>query len=337
MTPQTSVDGDAPASPWSTVARTIALLTVLTSVLLTVFAWPAARSSIHDVPLVVAGPPALRAHARATLDERLPGGFDIIEVADTATAEHLVRDRTALGAIDLSSGTPQVSIASAAGPAVAQALQGLASHLGQTGPGVPVRDLAALPADDPRGAGLATGTLPLAMGGLLAAVLLIKLVRGRIRRAVGAVASAVTAALAAAAILQFWLGSLSGSYLANTGAIALTIAAIASTALGLESVVGSKGIGITALVMLLIGNAVSGAATAPEMLPRWAGTLGQLLPPGAGSRLLRSTAFFDGRGVTHAVVVLAVWISLGAALYLVGLMRLHPRAHTEPVAVPVPA
>ncbi|MEV0629454.1 hypothetical protein ACI2LC_42885 [Nonomuraea wenchangensis] len=37
-----------------------------------------------------------------------------------------------------------------------------------------------------------------------------------------------------AAILQFWLGSLSGAYWANTGAVALTFAATSLSILGLK-------------------------------------------------------------------------------------------------------
>ncbi|MFJ8579475.1 hypothetical protein [Micromonospora sp. NPDC093277] len=66
---------------------------------------------------------------------------------------------------------------------------------------------------------------------------------------------------------------------------------------------------------------MSGTATAPEMLPGWSGTLGQLLPPGAGGRLLRSTAFFDGHGATHSITVLATWLMLGVLLCLAGSLR----------------
>jgi hypothetical protein len=224
---------DASPSPWTAVARAVALLTVAVSVLLTAFAWPSVRSSVHDVPIAVAGPaPAVR-QISAALDERL-------------------------------------------------------------------RDLVPLPADDPRGAGLAAAALPLVMGGLLAAFLLTRLVLGTTRRVIGALAFAVTGGLALGAILQFWLGSLTGSYWANTGAVALTIAATSLTILGLECVLGYTGLGLGAATMMLIGNPLSGTATAPEMLPGWSGTLGQLLPPGAGGRLLRSTAFFDSHHTVGA-------------------------------------
>ncbi|MEV0029726.1 hypothetical protein [Nocardia sp. NPDC050793] len=321
MTPRAPLATDTLPSRWPTVAAAVLLLTAVTSVLLTAFAWPSVRSSVHDVPIAVAGPASAIAPIRTALDRRLPGGFEITEAADTAAAEQLVRDRQVYGAIDLSSGTPQVIVASAASTAVAQTLQTIATGLGQTdrsGTAVAVHDLAALPADDPRGAGLAAGALPLVMGGLLAAVLLTRLVHGAVRRITGALAFAVTGGLAVTAILQFWFGSLSGYYPANAGVVALTIAATSLTVLGLESLLGLLGIGIGAVAMMLIGNPLSGTATAPEMLPGWSGALGQLLPPGAGGRLLRSTAFFDGRGGASAVTVLVAWVALGAVLCLAG-------------------
>ncbi|MFD0366165.1 hypothetical protein ACFQZZ_32410 [Nocardia sp. GCM10030253] len=328
-TPLAPLITDALPSRWPTVTRAVALLTAITGVLLVAFAWPSVRSSVHDVPIAVAGPAPAVAQIRTALEQRLPGGFEITEVADTADAEQLIRDRQVYGAIDLSNGTPQVILASAASTAVAQTLQNMATGLGQAGSTpVAVRDLAALPAEDPRGAGLAAGALPLVMGGLLAAVLLIRLVHGTGRRIAGALAFAVTGGLTVTAILQFWFGSLSGSYPANVGAVALTIAATSLTVLGLESMLGIAGIGIGAVAMMLIGNPLSGTATAPEMLPGWSGTLGQLLPPGAGGRLLRSTAFFDGRGATQAVTVLVAWIVLGAVLCLVGGLRASRAANS---------
>lgn len=319
MSTQTQPAADASPSPWSMVAGAVALLTVSISLLLTAFAWPSVRSSVHDVPIAVAGPAPAVKQITAALDQRLPDAFEITEVADTAAAEQLIRDRKVYGAIDVSSGAPHVITASAGSTAVAQTLQSVASGLSQaqgTSKAVAVRDLIPLPGDDPRGVGLAAGSLPLVMGGLLAAVLLTRLVRGTAHRVTAALAFAITGGLAVAAILQFWLGSLNGSYWANTAAIALTIAATSLSILGLESLLGYAGFGLGAATMMLIGNPLSGTTTAPEMLPGWSGALGQLLPPGAGGQLLRSTAFFDGQGITHSVIVLASWLTLGLLLSL---------------------
>ncbi|MFF7484071.1 ABC transporter permease [Streptomyces luteogriseus] len=338
MSAQAATAADVSPSPWPTVVRAVALLTVTISLLLTAFAWPSVRSSVHDVPIAVAGPAAAVKRITPVLDRRLPDGFKVTEVADTATAEQLIRDRKVYGAIDLSSGTPQVITASAGSTAVAQTLNTIATGLGQAqGPGTAVaaRDLVPLPAEDPRGSGLAAGALPLVMGGLLAALLLTRLVHGSVHRVTGALSFALTGGLAAAAILQFWLGSLDGSYWANSGAVALTIAATSLTIMGLESLLGYAGFGLGAATMMLIGNPLSGTATAPEMLPGWSGTLGQLLPPGAGGQLLRSTAFFDGHGATAAATVLATWFTLGTVQCLAGnLRRRSTTTAADPAARP---
>ena len=309
MSTEVPADADADAttpSPWSKVAAAVALLTVIISVLLTAFAWPSVRSSVHDVPIAVVGPAVgERARFPPPSSKRLPDAFDITTVANTAAAEQLIRDREVYGAIDVSAGTPQVITASAASASVAQTLQSVGTALNQAqaqgaGTAVTVRDLVALPADDPRGAGLAAGALPLVMGGLLAAFLLSNRLKGTGRRVTGALAFAVVGGLVLTAILQFCLGSLSGSYLANSSAVALSIAATSLTLLGLESLLGYAGFGLGSVTMMLIGNPLSGSGSAPEMLPGWSGTLGQLLPPGAGAHLLRSTAFFDGAGGASA-------------------------------------
>ncbi|WP_051787214.1 MULTISPECIES: hypothetical protein [Streptomyces] len=335
MSTQAAPAANASPSPWPTVARAVALLTVSISLLLTAFAWPSVRSSVHDVPIAVAGPATAVKQITLVLDQRLPDGFEVTEVADTAAAEQLIRAREVYGAIDLSSGTPEVITASAGSTAVAQTLSSIAAGLGQeqgTATAAAARDLVPLSADDPRGAGLAAGALPLVMGGLLAALLLTRLVQGGVRRVTGALAFAITGGLAVAAILQFWLGSLDGSYWANCGAIALTIAATSLTILGLESLLGYVGFGLGAAIMMLIGNPLSGTATAPEMLPGWSGSLGQLLPPGAGGQLLRSTAFFGGHGATHAATVLATWLTLGMVLCLAGNLRRRPATTIQDTA-----
>jgi hypothetical protein len=303
MAAQVPLGADTSLSPWPTIARAVILLTAAIGVLLTAFVWPSVRSSVHDVPIAVAGP--------------------------TAAVKQLY------GAIDVSTGTPQVITASAASAAVAQTLQNVATALSQaqgTTTATAVRDLAPLPADDPRGAGLAAGALPLVMGGLLAALVLTGLVRGTTRRITAALAFAITGGLAVAAILQFWLGSLDGTYLANSGAITLTIAAISLCILGLESLLGYAGLGLGAAAMMLIGNPLSGAATAPEMLPGWSGALGQLLPPGAGGQLLRSTAFFDGHGAAHSVIVLTIWLAFGVVLCLASGLRTRRTASVAGMA-----
>jgi hypothetical protein len=76
------------------------------------------------------------------------------------------------------------------------------------------------------------------------------------------------------------------------------------------------------------------------MLPGWSGHVGQLLPPGAGVHLLRSTAYFDGHGTGDSVLVLLAWLAPGAVLTLIGHHRSRrvpsPALIPENAAEPVP-
>ncbi|WP_378027438.1 hypothetical protein [Actinoplanes sp. GCM10030250] len=111
------------------MAKAVALLTLIISVLVTAFAWPAVRSSVHDI--AIAGPAAAVDQVSAALDQRLPDAFDVTRVDDTAAAETLIRDREVYGAIDVSTGTPQVLVASAGSAAIAQTLQSVGAALSQ--------------------------------------------------------------------------------------------------------------------------------------------------------------------------------------------------------------
>ncbi|TWD74898.1 hypothetical protein FB561_6333 [Kribbella amoyensis] len=320
------------------VAVVVLLLTALLTVLLIAFAWPAARSQPRDLPLGIAGPPQAVTQLTSSLDQAMPGGFEIKAYADRAAAVRAIENRDVYGAIVADPQTPEVLTASAGGPAVAQILTQLAGRIGaQQGVAPKVTDVVPLPADDPRGTGLAAGALPLVIGGIAAAGMLTQLVRGGGRRMAGALAFAVTGGLALAAVLQFWLGSFEGSYWANSGVIALSIAAISLTLLGLEWLIGTAGLALGAATMMLLGNPLSGMTSAPEMLPGGWGALGQLLPPGAGGTALRSVGFFDGAGAGRPLLVLGCWLVLGLLLCAAGAGRDRTRraVPARPEASPV--
>jgi hypothetical protein len=82
--------------------------------------------------------------------------------------------------------------------------------------------------------------------------------------------------------------------------------------------------------MILIGNPFAAAAAAPELLPQPVGGIGQLMPPGAGANLLRSTGSFDGAGAAEYIAVLAAWTLVGLAALVVAEARERgssPKAH----------
>ena len=314
---------------WLAGAQAVVGLTLLLTLVLVAFVWPATQIAPRDLPVGLAAPDQVAAQIEQGLNRGAEGALEITRVADRAEAERLIRDREIYGAIVVDPGGASVLTASAASPAVAQILGQLANGLGQAfGQQPQIVDVVPLPAEDPRGAGLAAAALPLVIGGVAAAALLTRVLSGAFARLVGVLSLAVVAGLAMAAVLQFWMGSLEGSYWANAGVLALAIAASATVLLGLERLLGYAGLGLGAAVLLLLGNPLSGLTSAPELLPRGWSELGQLLPPGAAGTALRSVAFFDGAGSGRALVVLLSWLGVGIVLSL--LLRSRRSAKDAP-------
>ncbi len=309
----------APGRPDRPEARTAAgialALTVLLAGMLALFAWPAARSAPADLPIVLAGPAPLTAQVSAALDQARPGAFSVTTVATRDDAVSAIREQRAYGALVLGPTGAEVLTASARSPVVAQLLGQLGGQLAG-GRGLPVTttDLVPLPTDDPRGAGLVAGLLPIILGGLACAAVSSGALRRRRARITAALGFSVLGGLTLTWLLHSWLGSIGGAYWPAAGVLVLGVAAVALAVLGLTHVLGRAGLALGALLMMLLGNALSGAAGAPELLPAGWGAAGQLLPAGATNSALRSVAFFDGAGATRPLLVLACWAGLGLLL-----------------------
>ncbi|MCS3876551.1 hypothetical protein M2359_000180 [Gordonia amarae] len=296
-------------------------LTLLLGIMLCAFALPAIHTGAHGITLGVAGPQDAVDKVRA-LD-----GFDVREYSSADEARTAIEQRKIYGALIVGDDNIEIMTASAASAQAAQVI-------GQAGPPLALRmkkgwtitDVRPFPADDPRGAGLSGGALPLALGGWIAAILIMQLIATTRNRLLAVFAFAVVGGLALTAIIQFGFGTLDGNYLLTSLAAMLGISATAMGVLGLRELLGGVGIGIAAVLLILLGNPLSGLSSAPEMLPSPWGQIGQLLPPGATGALLRGVGLFDGHGTTHALVVLICWLVVGLGFYFLGLRRAAAKA-----------
>ena len=301
-------------------------LLALQAALVLLFVAPTRAPEPHGLPVGVVGP------AGALHGE----GLDVHPYADADAARTAIREREVYGALVPAEG--RVLVATAASPVVAQQLRELGASAnaapggtaaGGAANGLLVEDVVPAASGDPRGAVLNLVFLPLMIACFpLAAVLgRMRLPRGRM---LGLVTGfAVLSGLALTAMLQA-MDALPGPYLAVSGVAALAVAAVGLAATGLFRVLGPAGLGIAAVLFVVLGNPGSGNATAPELLPGFWRVTGQLLPPGAGGQALRDVAYFDGHALLVPALVLAGWALLGAALILIG----RRRAPDAPAAAP---
>lgn len=304
---------------------------VLAVVLVTAFSWPGSNVAPRDVPVAAAGSAQAVAGLESTLDERSPGSFEVVPAATEAAALDLIADREVYGAVVVGAeGPSEVVVASAASPAVAQILERTFASVaaGQpTGesPAVAVDDVAPLPADDPQGAGMAGALLPLTLTGIVGSVLGLRLVDRRSDRLTTAVLSAFTVGTGIWLVVDPWLGAVgTGSSWGVWAALVAGAAALGLTAAGAIASLGLRGLGLVAAAFVLLGNPLSGASSAPELLPDGWSSVSQLFPQGAVTALLRSFIGFDGAGATAPAGILAAWIVLGLLLFALGGRRPEP-------------
>jgi len=295
-------------SPWIAVLA----VPIIVAIALSTFAWSAANLEPRDLPLGVAGPAEATGPIEAMFAER-NGAFDMHRYADAAAAKKAIEDREVYGAVVAAPGDQTLLIASAASPTVAGLLR---ENL--AGPRATVLDVVPADPNDPRGAAFASMILPLALAGIIGGGIVALLGRPGLRQVGILAATAATAGLVTIVMVQAWLGIIEGPWLLNAGVVALAVLAIASVIAGLTALIGLAGIALGALLIIFVGNPWSGIASAPELLPKAAGFIGQLLPPGAGGNLLRNTAFFDGAGGGGQLAVLLVWTVLGLGAIMAG-------------------
>lgn len=336
---------------------------LIVAVIVMAFVWPAATSQPQNLPAGIDGPADAVSAVEGALAEQDPEPFVLHDVDSREDAVSRIESRELYGAILLGE-EPEVLIATAASPVAAQALRGVATQLQlqidqraqaaltdqlsaimtalQAGqrpqlpdgaapgdvpeiPQVAVTDLVPLAEGDATGAGLAASVFPLVLSGMLGGILLSLLVQGVVRRLIGLVVFGAAAGALITLVMQTWFGILQGDWLLNATVIGLSVSATAALVIGLASVMGPPGIGVAALITLLIANPIAAAAAPPQFLPEPWGAIGQWFVPGASANLLRSVMYFPDAATATQWVVLGAWLVAGVVLALIG----HRRSRAE--------
>ncbi|MGX6997420.1 hypothetical protein [Periweissella fabalis] len=179
-------------------------------------------------------------------------------------------------------------------------------------------DIKSFPKADPKGTGLAAGALPIALGSWIGAVAIANLIKGKKQKFAAILSFSLIGGLGLVGVIQYGIGTFDGNYFLTSLGAMLGIAATGFFVLGVLEVLGNPGLGIAAILLILLGNPLSGLASAPEMLPNGWGVLGQLLPPGAPGTLLRNITFFDGNAISQPLIVLSTYVIIGMVLFKIG-------------------
>ncbi|MFE4963663.1 ABC transporter permease [Streptomyces sp. NPDC056660] len=181
-------------------------------------------------------------------------------------------------------------------------------------------DVVPVAKDDPRGVVFSSSVFPLTICGIMIGAF-VTMARGLARprhRALTLVVACAVAALGVYLVAQGFLGALPHNHVATWAILSLDLLSISATAAGLIRLLGPAGLGLSAALMVFVGNAFSGATSAPEMLPKGVDYVGQWLPPGAGASLLRDITYFDGNADAGHLAVLTLWGVCGLTAVMFG-------------------
>ncbi|MFI5726673.1 DUF3533 domain-containing protein [Streptomyces cyaneofuscatus] len=284
-----------------------------------------------DVAFGVVAPQQMSQQLVSQLDG-LPGGpLDPRMVSSEAEAREQIMNRDIDGALIVSpeGRTDTLLVASGGGTVLSSALERILTQV-EAGQQRTVRTVDVAPASPDDFDGLSSFYLVVGwcVGGYLCASILAisagtkpaNRQRALIRTAVMAV-YAVAGGIGGAVIIGPILGALPGSVWGLAGLGALVVFSVGMITLALEALTGIVGIGLAVLIIVIAGNPSAGGAFPLPMLPDFWRAIGPALPPGAGTWVARSIAYFRGNAVTGPLLVLSAWAVAGTALTLLLSMR----------------
>ncbi|MFE8976708.1 MULTISPECIES: ABC transporter permease [Streptomyces] len=304
----------------------------------------------HQVPITLVAPPAVESDLVARLDA-LPGDpLHVTPVATRAEARARLLDRRTDAAlvVDPATRTDTLLVASAGGPsattAATEILQEVARAQNRT---ILVRDLRAPSAGDSRGLSSFYLVLSWTIGGYLAASAL-NMAAGSKKPTLSRTLIRLTAMLpyglvsgiGGAIIVGPVLDCLPGAFWELVGIGTLVVFASGAVGVALQSVAGTVGLGLTILIFTILGNPSSGGVYPSSLLPPFWSAIGQALPPGAGTTVVRNTVYFDGNATAGALWILGAWAFGGVVVAILAAAlrdgrRRGPRPEPEPVTAPV--
>jgi hypothetical protein len=317
--------------PHRSALSIIAIACVMAGLFAASYSLALGRATPHHIPAALVGDRAAHAAEVAAVELAADGSLRFRSYPSSAAAEHALDEQDVYAALDLRSPRPRLLIASAAGASVARVLTQAAEQVQRTTlPSLGLIDVHPLPRGDRQGLVAFYVTLAATIIGFVTMFQL------RAHASMGLRAwLAYVVLLAAVGGLLLTLvsgpliGALRGPFGEMWAALSLEIAVAALVCSTLIVLVGRWAILPTWLLFIVLGNASSGGAVAPPLLPPFYAFIGRFLPPGATVDEIRSAVYFPGAQHLQPVLTELAWLACALAALLIAtrlLERLPGRA-----------
>jgi hypothetical protein len=189
----------------------------------------------------------------------------------------------------------------------------------QTGQKLQFKVINKLPSQDPEGAVPGLALFVLLIAGYLSSTF--AMLRTKTAAAHRRVAALFGFAVVTGLVIDLIAGPLLGGY-PNIGSnfwvlwpeFAFIVLAVALLAATLQSLIGAMGTVLTVIIIVFIGNPSTGGVNGVAFLPPFWQAIGVILPPRNGLYLIRNTLYFSGNDITVPIIVLSIYVIVGAVL-----------------------
>ncbi|MER7699529.1 MULTISPECIES: DUF3533 domain-containing protein [unclassified Streptomyces] len=299
----------------------------------------------RGVPVTVVAPPAVERTLMARLDALPEDPLDVTAAEDRAEARARLLDRRTDAAlvVDPAGRTDTLLVASAGGPSASTAATEILREVSRAqNRTLVVRDVRPPDAGDSRGLSSFYLVLSWTIGGYLAASAL-NMAAGSKRptllrtliRLTAMLPYAFVSGIGGAIIVGPVLDCLPGAFWELVGIGTLVVFASGAVGVALQSLAGTIGLGLTIAIFTVLGNPSSGGVYPASLLPPFWSAIGQALPPGAGTTVVRNTVYFDGNATAGALWVLGAWAFGGIAVAVLSAALRHRGRTPRTAAAPV--
>ena len=275
----------------------------------------------HDIPVGLVGPPRAVQQISTAFASNAPGAFQFTSYSTEADARAAVDSRAVDGALVLGGASPLLILAGAAGDSLTSIITTAFTNVFKAqGATVTVETVHPFAAGDAHGLILYFVVVAVIISALVTQALLFGSPRdtGFGPRLAVVVSFAVLAGLTGMGGAQ-WIGGDYGSgFWAATGIVMLAAAAVGAVVAGSARVLGAPGLGLAALVVVLLDLVSSGGPVGSQLLPDFYRLLAPWMPAASLSSALRGVLYFAGEGTVGPVSVLAGWLVGGIGLMWLG-------------------
>jgi hypothetical protein len=275
----------------------------------------------HDISVGLVGPPPAMQQIESSFATAAPGAFEFTSYASEQDARAALDTRSVEGVVVLGDSSPKIIVAGAAGDAATGVIiAAFTNAFKAQGGAATVETVHPFAGGDAHGLVLFFVVVAALIGTLVAQVLLFTMAKDA---AIGArlafiVVFGALVGLTGMGTAAWIVGGYGDGFWAVAGLVALGSAAVGAVIAGSARLLGPVGIGLSALVVVLLDLVSSGGPVGSQLLPDFYRWLAPWMPAGPLYDAMRGALFFDGAALATPIVVLASWLGAGLVLMVLG-------------------